>query len=155
MRLAEAQSRQSAEAWSADQELTITTIQQAESVPRAEAIRRMQRRRKGSFRAIDRAWYAARLDDSWLLDFSIPLRTGDGCFFLAIPVSGRRRGGLIPFDSPKNAEQAAERLRGTAGFPNIQNRPFSGTRRLLRGSVGRGRAREGRPPPSRGSGRRA
>ena len=32
---------QSAEAWSADEERTVKTIQQAESVPRAEAIRRM------------------------------------------------------------------------------------------------------------------
>ncbi len=31
--------------WSAEEELTIATIQQAESVPRAEAIRRMQRRK--------------------------------------------------------------------------------------------------------------
>jgi hypothetical protein len=37
---------ESAEAWSADEERTIKTIQQAESVPRAEAIRRMQRRKK-------------------------------------------------------------------------------------------------------------
>jgi hypothetical protein len=46
MRLGEAQSRQSAEAWSAEEELTIADIQQAESVPRAEAIRLMQRRKK-------------------------------------------------------------------------------------------------------------
>jgi hypothetical protein len=48
MRLSEAQNRQSPEAWSADEELIIATIQHAESVPRAEAIRRMQRRRKSS-----------------------------------------------------------------------------------------------------------
>jgi hypothetical protein len=46
MRLCEAQSRQSAEAWSAEEELIIADIQQAESVPRPEAIRRMQRRKK-------------------------------------------------------------------------------------------------------------
>lgn len=122
MRLSEAQRRKAActTAWSTEQELIITTLQQAESVPRAEAIRRMQRRRKASLFAIDRAWYATRLDDPWLLDFSIPLRTRDACFFLAVPVGGRRRGGLVPFDSPKSAEQAAERLRGTAGFPNVR-----------------------------------
>ena len=34
--------------WSDEEELVIVTIQQAESVPRAEAIRRMQRRKKAS-----------------------------------------------------------------------------------------------------------
>ncbi len=80
----------------------------------------MQRRRKASLFAIDRAWYASRLDDPWLLDFSIPLRTRARRFVLAVPVGGRRQGGLVPFDSPKKAEQAAERLRGTAGFPNVR-----------------------------------
>jgi hypothetical protein len=36
MWLTEAQDQQSAEAWSADEELVIATIQQTESVPRAE-----------------------------------------------------------------------------------------------------------------------
>jgi hypothetical protein len=40
--------------WSAEEELIIKTIQQAESVPRAEAIRRMQRRRKTSGASTDR-----------------------------------------------------------------------------------------------------
>jgi hypothetical protein len=43
MRLLDAQTAQS---WSAEEEQIIATIQQAESVPRAEAIRRMQRRKK-------------------------------------------------------------------------------------------------------------
>jgi hypothetical protein len=34
--------------WSTDEERNISSIQQAESVPRAEAIRRMQRRKKSS-----------------------------------------------------------------------------------------------------------
>jgi hypothetical protein len=34
--------------WSTDEERNISSIQQAESVPRAEAIRRMQRRKKAS-----------------------------------------------------------------------------------------------------------
>jgi len=120
MRVSEVQSRQSPDAWSADEELIIATIQQTESVPRAEAIRRMQRRRKRSFLAVDRAWYMTRLDDLWLLNFSIPLSSGDGCFFLAVPIGGRRRGGLVPFASPKTAEQAAEKLRSKAAFPNVR-----------------------------------
>ena len=48
MLLAEAQSAQSAPSWSAEEDLIIKTIQQAESVPRAEAIRRMQRLKKMS-----------------------------------------------------------------------------------------------------------
>jgi len=54
MRLSEAQGRQNAQAWSADEELIIATIQQGESVPRAEAIRRMQRRKKASSPVVDR-----------------------------------------------------------------------------------------------------
>ena len=46
MHLAEAQSVQIAESWSAEEELTITAIKQTESVSRSEAIRRMQRRKK-------------------------------------------------------------------------------------------------------------
>jgi hypothetical protein len=42
----EAQSSQKALSWSAEEELAIITIQQTESVPRAEAIRIMQRRKK-------------------------------------------------------------------------------------------------------------
>ena len=85
MRLAEVQSRQSAQSWSAEEELIITTIQQAESVPRAEALRRMRRRKRASNLALDRAWYAARLDDPWLLDFSIVVRRSDRHFLLAAP----------------------------------------------------------------------
>ena len=48
MQLTEAQSAQTAQSWSAEEELIINTIQQAESVPRAEDIRRMQRRKKAS-----------------------------------------------------------------------------------------------------------
>jgi hypothetical protein len=48
MPLTEAQSTQSVQSWSAEEELIIATIQQTESVPRAEAIRRMQRRKKAS-----------------------------------------------------------------------------------------------------------
>ena len=48
MHLAEAQSAQTAHSWSAEEELIIKTTQQAESVTRAEAIRRMQRRKKTS-----------------------------------------------------------------------------------------------------------
>jgi hypothetical protein len=54
MQLAEAQSAQTAQSWSAEEELIIKTIQHAESVPRAEAIRRMQRRKKTSRIATDR-----------------------------------------------------------------------------------------------------
>jgi hypothetical protein len=54
MQLTEAQSARAAESWSAEQELIIATIQQAESVPRAEAIRRMQRRKKASRPVLDR-----------------------------------------------------------------------------------------------------
>jgi hypothetical protein len=46
MRLAEPQGKDYALAWSVEEELTIATIQQVESVPRAEAIRRMQRRKQ-------------------------------------------------------------------------------------------------------------
>lgn len=46
MQLAEAQSAQTAQSWSAEEELIIATIRQTESVQRPEAIRRMQRRRK-------------------------------------------------------------------------------------------------------------
>ena len=53
MLLAEAQSAQSAPSWSAEEDLIIKTIQQAESVPRAEAIRRMQRRKKASSPMVD------------------------------------------------------------------------------------------------------
>jgi hypothetical protein len=122
MRLIEAQCRRAtcATGWSTEAELIITAIQHAESVPRAEAIRRMQRRKKASQLAVDRLWYAARLFDLWLLDFSVPLRTGDRCFVLAVPIGGKRRGGLVSFPSPKYVEQAAERLRGNAGFPNIR-----------------------------------
>jgi hypothetical protein len=44
MQPTEAQNRQTAQSWSVEEELTIATIQQTESVPRSEAIRRMQRR---------------------------------------------------------------------------------------------------------------
>jgi len=54
MQLAEGQSTQTAPSWSADEELMIKTIQQAESVPRAEAIRRMQRRKHASRRLATR-----------------------------------------------------------------------------------------------------
>jgi hypothetical protein len=47
-RLTEAQSQPDAHAWTAEEELIIATIQQTESVPRAEAIRCMQRRKKAS-----------------------------------------------------------------------------------------------------------
>jgi hypothetical protein len=122
MRLTDAQCRKAtcATGWSTEAELVIAAIQHAESVPRAEAIRRMQRRKKASQLAVDRLWYAARLFDLWLLDFSIPLRTGDGCFVLAVPVGGQRRGGLVLFPSPKYVAQAAQRLKGNAGFPNIR-----------------------------------
>jgi hypothetical protein len=46
MQLTEAQGRLTMQSWSVEEELTITTIQLTESVPRAEAIRRMQRRKK-------------------------------------------------------------------------------------------------------------
>ena len=45
MQTTEPQSRQSVDTWSAAEERTIRTIQQTESVPRAEAIRRMRRRK--------------------------------------------------------------------------------------------------------------
>ena len=48
MSLVEAKDQQIAQSWSAEEELTIATIQQTESVPRPEAIRRMQRRKKMS-----------------------------------------------------------------------------------------------------------
>jgi Family of unknown function (DUF6302) len=120
MQRAEAQSRQSLEAWSADEELIITTIQRAESVPRAEAIRRMQRRKKASRSAADRSWHAARLADLSLLDFSIPVRTGEDKFMLAVPVGGTRRGGFVSLGDRRDAEAAAERLTGQAGFPNVR-----------------------------------
>jgi hypothetical protein len=49
-----AQSRQCAKAWSADEERTIKNIQQTESVPRPEAIRRMQRRKQTSSFSVPR-----------------------------------------------------------------------------------------------------
>jgi hypothetical protein len=55
MQPTEAQNRQTAQSWSVEEELTITTIQQTESVPRAEAIRRMQRRKRISTMTNDRA----------------------------------------------------------------------------------------------------
>jgi hypothetical protein len=121
MRLTEAESRKAvcATGWSTEEELIIGIIQRAESVPRAEAIRRMQRRRKDSFLAVDRAWYAARLVDPLLLDLSIPLHSEYG-FVSAVPVGGRRRGSLVPFASRIRAEHAAERLKGKAGFPNVR-----------------------------------
>jgi len=55
MPLTEGQSAQNAGySWSAEEELIIATIQKAESVPRAEAIRRMQRRKKASRPVADR-----------------------------------------------------------------------------------------------------
>ena len=50
MKLTETHNREVAHltCWSAEDESNITAIQQAESVPRAEAIRRMQRRKKTS-----------------------------------------------------------------------------------------------------------
>jgi hypothetical protein len=48
MQVAEALGEQAAQAWSAEEERNITTIQQTESVPRAEAIRRMQRHKKAA-----------------------------------------------------------------------------------------------------------
>jgi len=120
MSLVEAKDQQSAQSWSAEQELIIKTIQQAESASRAEAIRRMQRRKKASHLAVDRPWYAARLFDWWLLDFSIPVRGGDEHLMLAIPIGGRRRGGFVSLESPKDVDHAAERLKGNAGFPNVR-----------------------------------
>ena len=46
MLFAEAQRAQTAQSWSTKEELIIKAIQQAESVPRFEAIRRMQRRKQ-------------------------------------------------------------------------------------------------------------
>jgi Family of unknown function (DUF6302) len=122
MRLIEAQCRKAtcAAGWSTEAELIIATIQHAESVPRAEAIRRMRRRKKASHIAVDRPWYAARLLDLWLLDLSIPVRSGDGHFLLAVPIGGQRRGGFVSLPSRKYAEHAAERLAGNAGFPNVR-----------------------------------
>jgi hypothetical protein len=54
MHLAEAQSAQTAQSWSAEEELIIKTTQQIESVTRAEAIRRMQRRKKTSSLSLTR-----------------------------------------------------------------------------------------------------
>jgi hypothetical protein len=48
MQLTEVQSQQTTQSWSAEEELLIATIQQSESVTRAEAVRRMQRRKKAS-----------------------------------------------------------------------------------------------------------
>jgi hypothetical protein len=48
MPLTELEDRQAAESWSAEEEMVIKTIQQTECVPRPEAIRRMQRRKKVS-----------------------------------------------------------------------------------------------------------
>jgi Family of unknown function (DUF6302) len=120
MQFTEAQRAQTAQSWSTEEELIIKAIQQAESVARAEALHRMRRRKKASNLALDRAWYAARLDDPWLLDFSIVVRRSDRHFLLAAPIGGRRRGGFVSLESPKDADQAAERLKGTAGFPNVR-----------------------------------
>ena len=55
MQLDEAQNRKlSPMGWSAEEELVIATIQQNESVPRPEAIRRMQRRKMKSRMATNR-----------------------------------------------------------------------------------------------------
>ena len=54
MPFAETPCARAEESWSGEEELTIRTIQQAESVPRAEAIRRMQRRKKASRFVADR-----------------------------------------------------------------------------------------------------
>jgi len=55
MQLTEAQNRKvSPMGWSAEEELVIATIQQTESVPRPEAIRRMQRRKRMSSVSTDR-----------------------------------------------------------------------------------------------------
>jgi Family of unknown function (DUF6302) len=124
MSLVEAKGQQSAQSWSAEEELTIATIQQTESVTRAEAILRMQRRKKASHLAVDRPWYAARLFDLWLLNFSIPLRSGDGHFMLAVPIGGRRLGGFVSFESANDADEAAERLKDTAGFPGVRIERF-------------------------------
>ena len=48
MQPAEADGVQIVQSWSAEEESLITTIQQTESVPRIEAIRRMQRRKKAA-----------------------------------------------------------------------------------------------------------
>jgi hypothetical protein len=48
MQLTEGQGTQNIQFWSAEEELIISTIQEAESVPQAEAIRRMQRRKTAS-----------------------------------------------------------------------------------------------------------
>jgi hypothetical protein len=111
---------QTAQSWSIEEELIIKSIRQVDSIPRAEAIRRMQRRKKASLLALDRAWYAARLDDPWLLDFSIVVRRRDRHFLLAVPIGGRRRGGFVFLESPEDADKAAERLKSTAGFPNVR-----------------------------------
>jgi hypothetical protein len=122
--LVETKDQQNAQSWSAEQELIIKIIQQVESVSRPEAIRRMQRRKKVSTLALDRAWYAAQLDDPWLLDFSIVVRRSDRHFLLAAPIGGRRRGGFLSFESANDAVQAAERLKDTAGFPDVRIEPF-------------------------------
>jgi hypothetical protein len=54
VQLTEAQGARAAKSWSAEQEWIIATIQQTESVPRAEAIRRMQRRKKAARLMVDR-----------------------------------------------------------------------------------------------------
>jgi len=54
MQLTEAQSRQTTQSWSAEEELVIATIQQTELVSRLEAIRRMQRRKKASSFSVTR-----------------------------------------------------------------------------------------------------
>ncbi len=51
----ETQGIQSIQSWSAEEESIIATIQQTESVPRAEAIRRMQRRKKSSTPLVGRS----------------------------------------------------------------------------------------------------
>ncbi len=120
MPLAEAQSAQIAQTWSAEEELIVATIQRAEFVPRAEAIRRMQRRKKALRSAADWSWYATRLADLSLLDFSIPVRIGEDKFVLAVPVDGTRRGGFVSLGDHRGAETASERLTGQAGFPNVR-----------------------------------
>jgi len=111
--------------WSEDEERVIEFIRVAEKVPRIEAIRRMQRRRKASHLARDKHEYAARLRDLWLLEFSIPVRDRNG-WVLAVPIGGRRRGGFVSLRSGQDVEAAAGKLAGKAGFPNVRIE-FSGS----------------------------
>lgn len=106
--------------WTAEEEAIISTIQEAECVPRIGAIRGMQRRKKASRLAgDDRDWYAARLTDLCLLDFSVPVRRGTD-WVLAVPIYGDRLGGDASFVSRQDAEAAAEKLKDKAGFPNVR-----------------------------------